>query len=149
MSDKDNGAPCTLGNISKAAKNRAHLVCLVHVGLFANIRLNGVKDHQPRSCLPYRSFYALIIERKLLFCLINDKYPVKVCFGFHKPGLDRITQTVLGSLIDDIERLMLRHKRKRLSVGAGSAQSQGKGCLALAGIALYDRDLAERDIRLP
>ena len=44
MSDKDNGAPGTLGNIGKAAKDRAHLVCLVHVGFIAHIRLYGVKD---------------------------------------------------------------------------------------------------------
>ena len=37
MSDKDNGAPGTLGNIGKAAEHGAHFVCPVHVGLFAHV----------------------------------------------------------------------------------------------------------------
>ena len=44
MPDKDNGTPGTLRNFGKAAKNGAHLVCLVHVGFVAHIRLYGVKD---------------------------------------------------------------------------------------------------------
>jgi hypothetical protein len=37
VSDKDNGAPGTLGNIGKAAEHGAHFVCPVHIGLFAHI----------------------------------------------------------------------------------------------------------------
>ena len=51
MSDKDNGAPGTLGTIGKAAEHGAHFVRPVHVGFFAHVRLYGVKDNQPRPGL--------------------------------------------------------------------------------------------------
>ena len=38
-----------------------------------------------------------------------DVYKRQVCVCFHQSGLDRITQTVLGGLIDDIERLKCPH----------------------------------------
>ena len=60
MSDKDNGAPGTLGNIGKAAEHGAHFVCPVHVGLFAHVRLYGVKDNQPRPVLRNCFLYALV-----------------------------------------------------------------------------------------
>jgi len=41
----------TLRNISKAAKDRAHFILLVHVGFLAHICLYGVKDNQPRPVL--------------------------------------------------------------------------------------------------
>ena len=63
VSDKDNGAPGTLGNIGKAAEHGAHFVCPVHIGLFAHVRLYGVKDNQPRPVLRDCLFYALVGER--------------------------------------------------------------------------------------
>jgi len=60
MSDKDNGAPGTLGNIGKAAEHGAHFVCPVHVGFFAHVRLYGVKDNQPRPVLYDCFLYALV-----------------------------------------------------------------------------------------
>ena len=60
MPDKDNGASGTLRNFGKAAEDRAYLVCLVHVGLFAHIGLDRVKDNQPRPVLPDSFLYALV-----------------------------------------------------------------------------------------
>ena len=41
--------------------------------------------------------------------IVNDKHSFKVCVSFHQPGLNGIAQTVLGGLIDDIERLKCLH----------------------------------------
>ena len=98
MSDKDNGAPGTLGNIGKAAEHGAHFVCPVHVGLFAHVRLYGVKDNQPRPVLRDCLFYALVGQGKLPLGFINHKHAVKVGFGFYQAGLDGIAQPVLGGL---------------------------------------------------
>ena len=68
----------------------AYLVGLVHVGFLAHIRLYGVKDNQPRPGLSDSSLYALIGQGKPLLALVNDKNAVKVCFGFHKAGLDGV-----------------------------------------------------------
>jgi len=123
VSDKDNGAPGTLGNIGKAAEHGAHLVCPVHVGLFAHVRLYGVKDNQPRPGLPDSSLYALVGKGKPLLALINDKNTVKVCFGFHKAGLDGVAQTVLGGLVNHIEWLMRCHVGERLAVGTSGGKA--------------------------
>jgi len=60
MPDKDNGAPGTLGNFGKAAKDRAHFIGAVHIRFFSHVRLYGVKDNQPRPGLPDSSLYALV-----------------------------------------------------------------------------------------
>ena len=70
-----------------------------------------------------------------------------VCF--HQSGLDRIAQTVLGGLIDDIERLKCLHTGQRLSIGASRRKAHGKVGLALAGIALDNCQLSKGDIRKP
>ena len=70
-----------------------------------------------------------------------------VCF--HQSGLDRIAQTVLGGLIDDIERLKGFHTGQGLSVGASRRKTHGKVGLALTRVALYDRQLPKGDIRKP
>ena len=70
-----------------------------------------------------------------------------VCF--HQSGLDRIAQTVLGGLIDDIERLKGFHTGQRLSIGASRRKAHGKVGLALAGIALDNCQLSKWDIRKP
>ena len=79
-----------VGNIGKAAEHGAHFVCPVHVGLFAHVRLYGVKDNQPRSVLRNCFLYALIGEGKFPLGFINHKYAVKVGFCFHQAGLDGI-----------------------------------------------------------
>ena len=70
-----------------------------------------------------------------------------VCF--HQSGLDRIAQTVLGGLIDDIERLKCLHTGQRLSIGASRRKAHGKVGLALAGIALDNCQLSKWDIGKP
>ena len=67
-----------------------------------------------------------------------------VCF--HQSGLDRIAQTVLGGLIDDIERLKCLHTGQRLSIGASRRKAHGKVGLALAGIALDNCQLSGKDL---
>jgi len=123
MSDKDNGAPGTLGNIGKAAKDRAHLVCLVHVGFVSHIRLYGVKDNQTRPVLRDCLFYALIREGKLPLGFINHKHPVKVGFCFHQAGLHGIAQPVLGGLVNHLEWRQGLHSRQRSPGGAGGGKA--------------------------
>ena len=67
-----------------------------------------------------------------------------VCF--HQSGLDRIAQTVLGGLIDDIERLKCLHTGQRLSIGASRRKAHGKVGLALAGITLDNCQLSGKDL---
>ena len=64
-------------------------------------------------------------------------------------GLNGIAQTVLGGLIDDVERLKGLHTGQRLSIGASRRKTHGKVGFALAGVALYDGQLSEWDIRKP
>ena len=123
MSDKDNGAPGTLGNIGKAAEHGAHFVCPVHVGLFAHVRLYGVKDNQPRPVLRDCLFYALVGEGKLPLGFINHKYPVKVCGGFYQAWLDGIAQPVLGGLVNYLEWRQGLHSRQRSPGGAGGGKA--------------------------
>ena len=70
-----------------------------------------------------------------------------VCF--HQSGLDRIAQTVLGGLIDDIERFKCLHTGQRLSIGASRRKAHGKVGLALARIALDNCQLSKWDIGKP
>ena len=70
-----------------------------------------------------------------------------VCF--HQSGLDRIAQTVLGSLVDHVERFHALHVGQQLSIGAGSGKVHGKIGLALARIALQNTELSKGQIRLP
>src|SRR5699024_12869780 len=44
----------------------------------------------PYTTLFRSSLYALIGQGKPLLALVNDKNAVKVCFGFHKAGLDGV-----------------------------------------------------------
>ncbi len=44
-------------------------------------------DNQPRPILDDSFLYALVGEGKLPLGFINDKHPVKVCFGFYQAGL--------------------------------------------------------------
>ena len=67
-----------------------------------------------------------------------------VCF--HQSGLDRIAQTVLGGLIDDIERFKCLPTGQRLSIGASRRKAHGKVGLALAGIALDNCQLSGKDL---
>ena len=123
MSDKDNGAACALGNIGKAAKHGAHFICPVHVGLFAHVRLYGVKDNQPRPVLRDCLFYALVGEGKLPLGFINHKHAVKVGFGFYQAGLDSIAQPVLGGLVNHLEWRQGLHSRQRSPGGAGGGKA--------------------------
>ena len=74
--------------------------------------------------------------------IVNDKHFFEVCVCFHQSGLNGIAQTVLGSLIDDIERLKCLHTGQRLSIGASRRKAHGKVGLALAGIALDNCQLS-------
>ena len=149
MSDKDNGAPGTLGNIGKAAEHGAHFVCPVHIGLFAYVCLYGVKDNQPRPVLRDCFLDAFVGQGKFPFCFINHKHPVKICGSFYQAGLDGIAQTVLGGLINHLKRLHGLHARKRPASGTGGGKAQRKGSLALAGVALYYGYFPKGDIRFP
>ena len=123
MSDKDNGAPGTLGNIGKAAEHGAHFVCPVHIGLFAHVCLYGVKDNQPRPVLRDCFLYAFVGQGKLPLGFINHKYAVKVGFCFHQAGLDGIAQPVLGGLVNYLERRQGLHSRQRSPGGAGGGKA--------------------------
>ena len=81
--------------------------------------------------------------------IVNDKHSFKVCVSFHQPGLNGIAQTVLCGLVDDIERLKCLHTGQRLSIGASRRKAHGKVGLALAGVALYNRQLSKGDIGKP
>ena len=126
------------------------LVCPVHVGLFAHVRLYGVKDNQPRPGLPDSSLYALVGKGKPLLALINDKNTVKVCFGFHKAGLDGVAQTVLGGLVNHIEWLMRCHVGGNgLRLVQAAARRRAKVVLPSPGLPCTMVTFPNGDIRLP
>lgn len=99
--------------------------------------------------LPDCSCYAFIGKGQRYVPVINDKHSFKVCVRFYQSRLDGITQTVLGGLIDDVERLKGLHTGQRLSIGASRRKTHGKVGLALAGVALYNRQLSKGNIRKP
>jgi len=149
MSDQHDSAPGSLCNVSQTAEYRAHLVCPVHVHICAQKRLYRVNDNQP--CVVFRDCPCDAFIGKGQWCvsIVNDKHFFKVCVCFHQSGLDRITQTVLGSLVNDIERFKGFHTGQGLSVGASRRKTHGKVGLALARVALYDRQLSKGDIGKP
>ena len=65
--------------------------------------------NQPCVVLTDCPCYALIGKGQRRVSIVNDKHSFKVCVRFHQPGLNGIAQTVLGGLIDDIERLKCLH----------------------------------------
>ena len=101
----------------------AYLIALFMSVFSPTYACMGVKDNQPRPGLPDSPLYALVGKGKPLLALVNDKNAVKVCFGFHKAGLDCVAQTVLGGLVNHIERLMRRHVWERLAVGTGGGKA--------------------------
>ena len=139
----------SLCNVSQTAEYRAHLVCPVHVHICAQKRLYRVNDNQPCVVFPDCPCYALIGKGQRRIPVINDKHFFEVCVCFHQSGLNSIAQTVLGGLIDDIERLKGFHTGQGLSVGASRRKTHGKVGLALAGVALYNRQLSKGDIGKP
>ena len=149
VSDQHDSAPGSLCNVSQTAEYRAHLVCSVHVHICTQKSLYRVNDNQPCAVFPDCPCYAFIGKGQRCVSIVNDKHSFKVCVCFYQSGLDGITQTVLGGLIDDIERLKCLHTGQRLSIGASRRKAHGKVGLALAGVALYDRQLSKGDIRKP
>jgi len=149
VSYQHDSAPGSLCNVPQTAEYRAYLVCPVHIHICAQKRLHRVNDNQPCVVLSDCPCYAFIGKGQRRVPVINDKHSLKVCFGFYQSGLDRIAQTVLGGLVDDIERLKGLHIGQGLSVGASRRKAHGKVGLALAGVALNDSQLSEWDIRKP
>ena len=139
----------SLCNVSQTAEDGTDFICPVHVHICAQKRLHRVNDNQPCVVLSDCPCYALIGKGQRRVSIVNDKHSFKVCVRFHQPGLDGIAQTVLCGLIDDIERLKGFHTGQGLSVGASRRKTHGKVGLALAGVALYDRQLSKGDIRKP
>ena len=67
--------------------------------------LYRVNDNQPCVVFPDCPCYAFIGKGQRRIPVINDKHFFEVCVRFYQSRLDGITQTVLGGLIDDVERL--------------------------------------------
>ena len=111
VSDQHDSAPGSLCNVSQTAEYRAHLVCSVHVHICTQKSLYRVNDNQPCVVFPDCPCDAFIGKGQRCVSIVNDKHFFKVCVRFHQPGLDRIAQTILGGLIDDIERLKCLHSR--------------------------------------
>ena len=149
VSDQHDSAPGSLCNVSQTAEYRAHLVCSVHVHICTQKSLYRVNDNQPCVVLTDCPCDAFIGKGQRRVSIVNDKHSFKVCVCFYQSGLDGITQTVLGGLIDDIERLKCLHTGQRLSIGASRRKAHGKVGLALAGIALDNCQLSKWDIGKP
>lgn len=94
-------------------------------------------------------FNSFVRKCQLHIAVVNDQHPVKVCARFNQARLDRIAQTILGGLVDNVEWLHALHVGQQLSVGAGSGKVHGKISLALARIALQNTELSKGQIRLP
>ena len=109
VSDQHDSAPGSLCNVSQTAEDGTDFICPVHVHICAQKRLHRVNDNQPCVVLTDCPCYALIGKGQRRVSIVNDKYSFKVCVRFHQPGLNGIAQTVLGGLIDDIERLKCLH----------------------------------------
>jgi len=70
---------------------------------------DSYNTNQPCVVLSDCSCDALISKGQRRVSIVNNKHSFKVCVSFHQPGLNGIAQTVLGGLIDDIERLKCLH----------------------------------------
>ena len=149
VSNQHDSAPSSLCNVSQTAEDGTDFICPVHVHICAQKRLYRVNDNKPCVVLTDCPCYALIGKGQRCVPVINDKHSFKVCVRFYQSGLDGIAQTVLGSLIDDIERLKCLHTGQRLSIGASRRKAHGKVGLALAGIALDNCQLSKWDIGKP
>ena len=93
----------------------------------------------------------LVGKAQILFLLIDEQQPVRIAACGNKAGNDRIVCVVLCGLVNDIDRFCA------LAVGKGHwlapcqhcGKLQNQGAFAVTGVALQDRDLTIRNIRIP
>ena len=94
---------------------------------------------------------SLIRKAQILFLLIDKQQSVCISACGNKAGKNRIVCVVLCGLVNDIDRFCT------LAVGKGHwlapcqncGKLQNQGAFAVTGVALQDRDLAIRNIRIP
>jgi len=134
--NQQNSAACSLRYLSQPHEDGPDFVRPVHVHIGTEICLDRVDDDQSGVVLDDGFFNSFVRKRQLHIAVVNDKHTVKVCTRFDQAGLDRIAQTVLGGLIDHVERFQTFHVGHQLSVGAGGGKVHGKIGLALTGISL-------------
>ena len=84
-----------------------------------------------------------------MLCIINDQYPFHVCFCGNQSRFDCISKTILCRLKNHVKRLKRFHLRQILSVGTRRCKLHGEECFSLTGIALDNRQLAKRNVRIP
>lgn len=73
---------------------------------------------------------------------------MQVRLGFQQPGLDGVSQTVLGSLVQDGKGFPSFPAGKCLSPAAGRRDPQGQGGLALGWVAVNDGQFPQGDVRI-
>lgn len=136
MPDQQNGASYPLRNVSQLSENRPDFVCPVHIDLCPDERLYRVDDQELCLILSDSPLNAVIRKRQWIRLILHDnQHPVKCCPCFYEARLYCITQAVLGSLVDHVERLQYFHAGKLHPVRACRAELHGEIGLALSGIA--------------
>ena len=150
MADEDYRTACSLRHGRHAFQNRTHLVGPVHIHAVPQVRLNGIQDDEPRSGPMHRLLQPVITERQLPPALVDDQHPCTVRSSGLQSRLNGIRQTVLCRLVDHAHGgPCLFTLRQNLAPGQRRHHCQHEGGLALAGVALDDGQLSQRDVGIP
>ena len=146
---QDDGAAGLIGHLGQAFHHRAHLVSPIHVHLLPQVSLQGVEDHQLGLGVPDGLPNAVIQHGEREIRLVNGVNLLHVCLGFQQPGLDGVSQTVLGSLVENGKGFLIFPAGEGQSPAAGRRDPQGQSGLALGWVAVNDGQFPQGDVRIP
>ena len=123
----------------------------MQIGLASDISLHRVQNHQPRLKFDNRSPDPFIIQGKSVINIFIDKRDIlAVSPNLHKPGFNRVTDTVFRTLVN--YPLGLPHCRPIRHRAAGRQlryDMHHHGGLPVTGVTLDERNLAGSDIWKP
>ena len=149
MTDQYNRTACSLCNGGNSFEYRTYFVCSVDINVLADVTLDRIENHKLRARFGYGFFNTLIRQRKRIGIFNNIEHHIFICTCFNEPWLDGVTESVLSRLVNHIKRFCNFHTGQSHARRASGGKSQSKSCFTLAGIALNNNELPERDIRFP
>ena len=107
MTDKQNGTVIFFCDSSELCHHITDFIGVVHIDIGTDICLYRIKDYHPCTDFYDCFFNALIQHTECCFRFVYDFDLRTVCLSHFQSRLYGIFQSVLGSLIDNLNRLTL------------------------------------------
>ena len=150
VTDEHHRATVLLCHRRDALHDRTDLVGAVHIHVAAEVRLHWIEYDEPSAGFVDRLLQPLVQHREFLPALVDNEHAGAVRAHRFEPRLDRVGESVLRRLVDDSHR-RLRYvtARQRFAARERRDDREDERGLALAGIALHDGELAERNVGRP